>query len=139
MKDAFYSVRPVGVVRSSLKRRKDCPKQGSEGGPEALLEIDPAFFDALGGLAAGQEILVLAWLYEAGRDQLKVHPRGNPDAPQQGAFSTRSPDRPNPIGLHRTEILELQKTGDIRVRPLEVMDGTPILDIKPILRDLAEE
>jgi tRNA-Thr(GGU) m(6)t(6)A37 methyltransferase TsaA len=97
MKDAFYSVRPVGVVRSVLKSREECPKQGREGAPEAWLEIDPAFSTALDGLAAGQEILVLTWLHEGRRDMLRVHLRGDPDAPIMGVFATRSPDRPNPI------------------------------------------
>jgi tRNA-Thr(GGU) m(6)t(6)A37 methyltransferase TsaA len=133
MNDTFYTALPVGVVRSSLKHRKDCPKQGREGAPEALLEINPAFADALDGLVAGQEILVLTWLHEAKRDLLRVHPRGNPEAPLQGVFSTRSPDRPNPIGLHRVTIVDIQSPGRIRVRPLEALDGTPIIDIKPTL------
>jgi len=138
MKDVLYTARPIGIVRSSLKHRKDCPKQGREGAPEASIEIDPAFADAVDGLVAGQEILVLTWLHEAGRDLLKVHPRGNPEAPLQGVFSTRSPDRPNPIGLHRVVIVDIQRPGHIRVRPLEVLDGTPILDIKPVLTGLEE-
>ena len=139
MKNTTYLVQPVGVVRSSLKQRKDCPKQGREGAPEAVLEIDPAFADALNGLVVGQEILVLTWLHEASRDLLKVHPRGNPEAPLQGVFSTRSPDRPNPIGLHRVVIVDMQKPGLIRVRPLEVLDGTPVIDIKPVLTGLEEK
>ena len=136
MTDTLYTVQPVGVVRSSLKHRKDCPKQGREGAPEALLEIGQAFTDALDGLAVGQEILVLTWLHEGKRDLLKVHPRGNLQAPLKGVFATRSPDRPNPIGLHRVEIVEIEKAGSIRVRPLEVLDGTPIIDIKSILAGL---
>lgn len=138
MKDQTYLLRPVGIVRSSLKSRRECPKQGWEGAPEAMLEIDPAFEAALDGLVAGQEILVLTWLHEGQRDMLKVHPRGNPELPVQGVFSTRSPDRPNPIGLHRVKIMEIIKSGLIRVAPLEVLDGTPIVDIKPVL-DRKEE
>lgn len=99
MEITSYDAQPVGVVRSSLKDRKDCPKQGREGAPEAVLEIDPAFADALDGLAVGQEILVLTWLHEGNRDILRVHPRGNPEVPLQGVFATRSPDRPNPTSL----------------------------------------
>jgi tRNA-Thr(GGU) m(6)t(6)A37 methyltransferase TsaA len=133
MKIAQYLLKPVGVVRSVLKSRDECPKQGREGAPDAWLEIDSDFADALDGLAVGQEILVLTWLHEGRRDLLKVHPRGNPNASLQGVFSTRSPDRPNPIGLHRVEVMEIRKPGRVRVRPLEALDGTPILDIKPVL------
>jgi tRNA-Thr(GGU) m(6)t(6)A37 methyltransferase TsaA len=133
MKETGYFLLPIGVVRSSLKSLEECPKQGHEGGPEAWLEIDPAFADALDGLAAGQEILVLTWLDKGRRDLLKVHPRGTPNAPLRGVFATRSPDRPNPIGLHRVEILEIDNSRRLRVRPLEALDGTPIVDIKPVL------
>jgi tRNA-Thr(GGU) m(6)t(6)A37 methyltransferase TsaA len=133
MKETGYFLLPIGVVRSSLKSLEECPKQGHEGGPEAWLEIDPAFADALDGLAAGQEILVLTWLDKGRRDLLKVHPRGTPNAPLRGVFATRSPDRPNPIGLHRVEILEIDNSRRFRVRPLEALDGTPIVDIKPVL------
>jgi tRNA-Thr(GGU) m(6)t(6)A37 methyltransferase TsaA len=133
MKETGFLLLPIGIVRSSLKSLEECPKQGHEGGPEAWLEIDPAFADALDGLTAGQEILALTWLDRGRRDLLKVHPRGNPTAPLRGVFATRSPDRPNPIGLHRVEILEIGNRGRLRVRPLEVLDGTPIIDIKPVL------
>ena len=133
MKDADYLVQPVGFVRSPLTSLEGCPKQGAEGAPEAWLEIDPVFSEALEGLAAGQEIIVLTWLDRGRRDLLRVHPRGNPEAPLKGVFATRSPHRPNPIGLHRVEILEIQRPGRIRVRPLEALDGTPVIDIKPAL------
>lgn len=133
MGDARYLLRPVGVVRSRLESREDCPKQGWEGAPDAWLEIDSAFADALDGLTVGSDILILTWLHESRRDLLKVHPRGNPNEPLRGVFSTRSPDRPNPIGLHRIEVLNIEKPGRVRVRPLEALDGTPILDIKPVL------
>jgi tRNA-Thr(GGU) m(6)t(6)A37 methyltransferase TsaA len=138
MKDAQYLLRPVGIVRSSLKSREGCPKQGREGAPEAWLEIDPAFTDALDGIAVGDDILVLTWLHEGRRDLLRVHPRGNPDNPLRGVFATRSPDRPNPIGLHRTEVLEIQDPDRIRVWPLEALDGTPVIDIKPVLPESEE-
>ncbi len=138
MKDIEYVLRPVGVVRSPLKSRADCPKQGWEGAPEAWLEIDPVFADALDGIAVGREILILTWFHEARRDLHRVHPRGNQDEPLRGVFATRSPDRPNPIGLHRAEVLEVRKQGRIRVRPLEAVDGTPVLDIKPVLAESEE-
>jgi tRNA-Thr(GGU) m(6)t(6)A37 methyltransferase TsaA len=131
MKDTDYQLRPIGFVRSPLTDLEDCPKQGSEGAPEAWIEIDPAFWEALEGLEAGQEIIVLTWLHKGRRDLLRVHPRGNPAAPLKGVFSTRAPHRPNPIGLHRVEIVEIQKAGRIKVRPLEALDGTPVTDIKP--------
>jgi tRNA-Thr(GGU) m(6)t(6)A37 methyltransferase TsaA len=138
MRETGYFLLPIGVVRSSLKSLEECPKQGHEGGPEAWLEVDAAFAGALDGFAAGQEILVLTWLDKGRRDLLKVHPRGNPEAPLRGVFATRSPDRPNPIGLHRVEILEIDDTWCLRVRPLEALDRTPIIDIKPVLAGSGE-
>jgi len=138
MKEARYLLRPIGIVRSLLRSRKGCPKQGWEGAPDAWLEIDAAFTDALDGIAVGSEILILTWLHEGRRDRLRVHPRGNPKEPLRGVFATRSPDRPNPIGLHRAEVMKIQKTGRIRVRALEALDGTPVIDIKPVLPELEE-
>jgi tRNA-Thr(GGU) m(6)t(6)A37 methyltransferase TsaA len=138
MKDARYFLRPVGIVRSSLSSREGCPKQGGEGAPDAWLEIFPAFTDALDGIAVGSDILILTWLHKGRRDLLKVHPRGNPDEPLRGVFATRSPDRPNPIGLHRVEVLEIQESDRIRVGPLEALDGTPVIDMKPILPESEE-
>ena len=138
MKDAKYLLRPVGIVRSSLRSREGCPKQGWEGAPDAWLEIYPAFREALDGIAVGSDILILTWLHEGRRDLLRVHPRGNPDEPLRGVFATRSPDRPNPIGLHRAEVLEIQEPDRIRVRPLEALDGTPVIDIKPVLPESEE-
>ncbi len=129
---------PVGVVRSVLKSRAECPKQGCEGAPDAWLEIDPAFAEALDGLTVGSEILVLTWFHQGRRDVLKVHPRRMLDQPLQGVFNTRSPDRPNPIGLHRMTIEEIAQPARLRVRPLEAMDGTPVLDIKPVLEKAKE-
>jgi len=138
MKDAPYFLRPVGIVRSSLRSREGCPKQGGEGAPDAWLEIDPAFTEALDGIAVGSDMLILTWLHEGRRDLLRVHPRGNPDEPLRGVFATRSPDRPNPIGLHRVEVLEIQESDRIRVGPLEALDGTPVIDIKPVLPESEE-
>jgi tRNA-Thr(GGU) m(6)t(6)A37 methyltransferase TsaA len=136
--EPHYLLRPIGFVESDLKSKDDCPKQGFEGAPEAWLAIDPIFADALDGLAAGDEILVLTWLHQGRRDALKVRPRGEAGVPLRGVFSTRSPDRPNPIGLHRVVIQEIQTGGRLRVYPLEALDGTPILDIKPVLSHQAE-
>jgi tRNA-Thr(GGU) m(6)t(6)A37 methyltransferase TsaA len=134
-----YLLQPIGLVQSPLKSKDACPKQGSEGAPEAWLAVDPVFADALDGLAAEDEILVLTWLDQGRRDVLKVRPRGETDRPLRGVFSTRSPDRPNPIGLHRVIIMEIQDKGRLRVYPLEVLDGTPILDIKPVLSGVVEK
>jgi tRNA-Thr(GGU) m(6)t(6)A37 methyltransferase TsaA len=128
-----YIVRPIGIVRSTLKRREDCPHQGWEGAPDAWLEIDPAVAAGLNGITAGREVILLTWFHEARRNILRVHPRGDPKDPLRGVFATRSPDRPNPIGLHRVEVLEIEQRGRVRVRPLEALDGTPIVDIKPVL------
>jgi tRNA-Thr(GGU) m(6)t(6)A37 methyltransferase TsaA len=129
-----YSLRPVGFVRSRLVVKEDAPKQGSEGAPEAWVEIDPAFGEALDGIAAGQEVILLTWLHQGHRQVLQVHPRDDPDRPLTGVFATRSPDRPNPIGLHRVRVLEIVETMRLRVQPLEAVDGTPVLDIKPVLQ-----
>ena len=136
--DAQYLLRPVGIVHSPLRSCEGCPKQGWEGAPDARLEIYTAFEDALDGITVGSEILILTWLHQGSRDLLKVHPRGDPDKPLRGVFATRSADRPNPIGFHRAEVLEIQKPGRIRVRPLEALDGTPIIDIKPVIPELDE-
>jgi tRNA-Thr(GGU) m(6)t(6)A37 methyltransferase TsaA len=130
----IYSLRPVGVVRSRLTAVADAPKQGSEGAPEAWVEIDPAFGKALEGIAVGQDVVLLTWLHLGRRDVLQVHPRDDPDRPLTGVFATRSPDRPNPIGLHRVRVLEIAETTRLRVNPLEALDGTPVLDIKPVLQ-----
>lgn len=128
-----YSLCPIGFVRSQLTAREDAPLQGSEGAPEAWVEIDPAFADALDGVAKGSEVILLTWLHLSRRDVLKVHPRGDPEKPLAGVFATRSPDRPNPIGLHRVQVLETDAPARLRVWPLETLDGTPVVDIKPVL------
>ena len=129
-----YLLRPIGIVRSELKRRRDCPRQGGEGAPDAWVEIDTAFGEGLDGITPGCEVVLLTWFHKARRDVLKLHPRDNPNNPLRGVFTTRSSDRPNPVGLHRVEVLEIDLQGRIRVCPLEAMDGTPIIDIKPVLR-----
>ena len=127
----------IGIVESPLTDRASAPKQGDEGAPEAWLAFEPAFADALDGIATGDVLLVLTWLDRARRDVLRVHPRGDPSRAQQGVFNTRSPDRPNPIGLHRVTVAEIDGTR-MRVRELEALDGTPIVDVKPLLRAVDE-
>jgi tRNA-Thr(GGU) m(6)t(6)A37 methyltransferase TsaA len=137
MADTDFAVRPIGRVLSPLVDRSEAPNQGDEGAPEATLVIDPAVRAAMRELEVGTEVIVLTWLDRAARDVLAVHPRGDPDRPVQGVFSTRSPDRPNPIGLHRVRILGIDDT-TIRVAALEALDGTPIVDIKPVLGPVDE-
>lgn len=138
MSKSSFSLLPVGIVHSSLTSCGGCPKQGGEGAPDAWLEIYAPFAEGMNGITVGSEILPLTWLHKARRDLLKVHPRGDAKQPLRGVFATRSPDRPNPIGLHRVEVLEIKEPGHIRVRPLEALDGTPIIDIKPVLPGLDE-
>lgn len=125
-------LRPVGVIRSVLKIRSEAPKQGHEGAPDAWLEIHSFALDALDGIAKGDELLVLTWLHQADRRTHKVRPRSNPSRRLTGVFSTRSPDRPNPIGLHRVTVREIEKNR-LRIGPIEAIDGTPVIDIKPAL------
>jgi tRNA-Thr(GGU) m(6)t(6)A37 methyltransferase TsaA len=134
MADDGYDLRPVGRVESILVDRADAPLQGSEGAPEAWLVFDQAVSPCITDLHPGAEILVFTWLHRARRDILRVYPRGNPDNAEEGVFSTRSPDRPNPIGLHRVRIVDVEDNR-IRVRDLEAIDGTPIVDIKPVLSE----
>jgi len=128
----MVEVRPIGVVRSPLTDRRRAPKQGGEGGAEAWLELDAAVAPALADVAAGDRLVLVTWLHEADRDVLRVHPRDDPANPETGVFSTRSADRPNPIGLHEVTVAEVQGRR-VLVRPLEAVDGTPILDIKTAL------
>jgi tRNA-Thr(GGU) m(6)t(6)A37 methyltransferase TsaA len=128
-----YSLQPIGIVRSSLRTRQDAPKQAFEGAPEALLEIDPAFAPALHGVVPGQALIVLTWLHRADRSVLETHPRDDPSTPLTGVFATRSPDRPNPIGLHRVTVVALEGPALLRVDALEAIDGTPIVDLKVAL------
>jgi tRNA-Thr(GGU) m(6)t(6)A37 methyltransferase TsaA len=131
-------IEPIGTVASSLADPADAPKQGDEGAPDAWIVFDPAVIDGLRGIEPGQELIVLTWLDRARRDVLTVHPRSDTSRPRQGVFTTRSPDRPNPIGLHRVEVLSIDGTR-VQVRNLEAVDGTPVADVKPVLdRDVAE-
>ena len=129
---AWVWLRPIGVIRSALRERGDAPRQGSEDAPDAWLELDPATSDGLLGLAAGDRLLIITWLHRGRRDVLQVHPRGDRRRPLSGVFATRSPDRPNPIGLHRVTIRAID-ANRLRVGPLEAIDGTPVIDIKPVL------
>ena len=132
--EARYVLQPIGVVRSTLRARADAPNQASEGAPEALLEIDPAFTDALHRIAVGDELVVLTWLHLADREMLQTHPTGDPNIPLTGVFRTRSSDRPNPIGVHRVTVTALEGLTTLRVDALEAVDGTPIIDLKIALR-----
>lgn len=133
-----FELRPIGRVRSPIRDRMQAPKQGDEGAPEAWLELDAAVAEAARELRAGQEVIVLTWLDRADRSVLSVHPRDEERAPLTGVFSTRSQDRPNPIGLHRVTLLEICDGPRLRVSGLEAFDGTPILDLKPVLDRLRE-
>jgi tRNA-Thr(GGU) m(6)t(6)A37 methyltransferase TsaA len=130
-----YSLHPIGFVRSPLRQRKGAPRQGIEGAPDAWIDVDARFVDALDGVAVGDEVIIITWLHEARRETLKVHPRGQP--PLTGVFATRSPDRPNPIGLHPVKVLEIDRSR-IKVGPIEAIDGTPVVDIKPVLSRRAD-
>ncbi|HEX6972986.1 MAG TPA: tRNA (N6-threonylcarbamoyladenosine(37)-N6)-methyltransferase TrmO [Vicinamibacterales bacterium] len=128
---------PVGRVESSLVSRADAPRQGDEGAPAAWLVFDGAVAEGLAGLTAGMEMIVLTWLDRARRDVLTVHPRGDTRNPACGVFLTRSPDRPNPIGLHRVTVTAVDGLR-VQVRNLEALDGTPVLDVKPLLGPVSE-
>ena len=133
-----FQLRPIGVVESPLTDPASAPKQGDEGAPEAWLAFEPAVAEGLAGIRAGDELIVVTWLHLAPRDVLRVHPRGDASRPLEGVFRTRSPARPNPIGLHRVQVAEVDG-GRILVRNLEAVDGTPIIDVKPVLSsDISE-
>lgn len=125
-------VSPIGSIRSVLKRRASAPRQGSEGAPDAWLDVIPEVADGLQGITAGDEIILLTWLHKSQRNSLKTHPRSDKSQPLTGVFATRSPGRPNPIGLHRVTVLEIAGNR-LRIGPLEAIDGTPVIDIKPVL------
>ncbi len=132
-----YAVHPIGRVESPLADRASAPKQGDEGAPEATIVFDDAVREGLRGIEPGAELLVLTWLHLSERTALAVHPRGDTARPVVGVFTTRSPDRPNPIGLHRVTVVAVEG-GRLRVRDLEAIDGTPVLDLKPVLGGIAE-
>jgi tRNA-Thr(GGU) m(6)t(6)A37 methyltransferase TsaA len=128
---------PIGTVESPLTDLASAPKQGDEGAPDCWLVLRPEVAEGLDGIRPGDELIVLTWLDRARRDVLRVHPRGDLTRPPQGVFNTRSPDRPNPIGVHRVEVAEVDGPR-VRVRNLEALDGTPLLDLKPVLRGIGE-
>lgn len=123
---------PVGRVESPLTDPGSAPNQGDEGAPDAWIAFEPAVLDALDGVAVGDEVILLTWLDRADRKVLRVHPRGDESRPEQGVFATRSPHRPNPIGMHRVEVLAIEGRR-MRVSDLEALDGTPVIDVKPVL------
>jgi tRNA-Thr(GGU) m(6)t(6)A37 methyltransferase TsaA len=125
-------LRLIGRIRSSLETRSEAPRQGGEGAPDAWLEVNPSLTDGLAGIAVGDEILIVTWLHQSRRDVLKVRPRGDRRRRLTGVFATRSPDRPNPLGLHPVTVKEIDGNR-LRVGPIEAIDGTPVVDIKPVL------
>lgn len=127
-----HEVHPIGFIRSDLKDRAKAPKQGREGAPDAWLDLLPAYQAGLQGMAVGDELVVITWFHRAARDVLTVRPRSDPSNPLTGVFSTRSPDRPNPLGLHRVTVREIDGRR-LRVGPLEAIDGTPVVDLKPVI------
>jgi tRNA-Thr(GGU) m(6)t(6)A37 methyltransferase TsaA len=129
---ADIELTPIGRVESPLTDPAAAPKQGFEGAPDAWVVLDPAVLPGLDGIRAGDAVIVLTWLDRADRDVLRVHPRDDPANPERGVFSTRSADRPNPIGLHVVEVVAVDGTR-LRVRDLEALDGTPVLDLKPVI------
>jgi tRNA-Thr(GGU) m(6)t(6)A37 methyltransferase TsaA len=133
--EPHYEVRPIGRVESSLTNPATAPKQGPEGGPDAWLVLSPGVLAGLDGIEPGDQVVVLTWLDRADRDVLRVHPRDDPANPVQGVFNTRSADRPNPIGLHPVEVVTVDGNR-LLVRNLEAVDGTPIVDIKPVIGPL---
>lgn len=133
-----YDVRPIGFVRSSLRSVEDAPNQ-AQGAPAAVLDLDPDYADALLRVEPGQDLILLTWLHRARRDVRQVHPMGDTSIPLTGVFATRSPDRPNPIGLHRVRITELVPPAGLRVDALEVVDGTPVLDLKAVMSESRDD
>jgi len=132
MTDTSYTLQPIGRIRSDLTTREAAPRQGYEGAPDAWIEITESVAPALQGIAVGDALIILTWLHRSSRDVLQVHPRGEIENPLTGVFATRSPDRPNPIGLHRVTVREINGNS-LKVGPIEAIDGTPVVDIKPVL------
>ena len=133
-----YIVRPIGVVRSALRAPAEAPNQAFEGAPEALLEIDPGLEGALHRIGLGDDLIVLTWLHLADRSVLQTHATGDTTIPLTGVFGTRSPDRPNPIGVHRVSVTALEGSTSLRIGALEAVDGTPIADLKVAMRESPE-
>ena len=129
-----FAIHPVGFLRSTLSTPEEAPRQGLEGAPDAWLEIDPAFSVALRGLSPGDDVIVITWLHQADRECLETHPRNDRRNPLTGVFATRSPHRPNPLGLHRVTVRAIDGLR-VQVGPIEAIDGTPVVDLKPVLVD----
>jgi tRNA-Thr(GGU) m(6)t(6)A37 methyltransferase TsaA len=127
-----FTLRPVGIVRSSLSSRRDAPKQGDEGAPDAWIDLEPWAAPGLMGIAAGDALILITWLHQGNRETFQVRPRRDPGNPLTGVFATRSPDRPNPLGLHPVTVRAIEGPR-LLVGPLEAVDGTPVVDIKPVL------
>lgn len=125
----MYEVHPIGIVRSTLARREDAPRQGRLGAPAAWIELDPQYEAGLQGVEPGQALVIVTWLHRSERDILRVHPRGDEARPLRGVFGTRAPVRPNPLGIHPVTVLEVEESR-LKVEPLEAVDGTPVVDIK---------
>jgi tRNA-Thr(GGU) m(6)t(6)A37 methyltransferase TsaA len=132
MSETSYTLHPIGVIHSDLTARAVAPRQGYEGAPDAWIEIVESVVPALQGIAIGDELVILTWFHRSARDVLQVHPRGEIENPLTGVFATRSPDRPNPVGLHRVTVRAIEGNR-LQVGPLEAIDGTPVIDIKPVL------
>ena len=133
----MFTLNPIGVIRSTLTNRHGAPRQGNEGAPDAWLEVNEDVARGLRDIRAGDDVILITFLHQAKRDVLELHPRGEPDRPLTGVFNTRAPDRPNPLGLHRVRVLEVDGNR-LKVGPLEAIDGTPVVDIKPVLSDSAD-
>ncbi len=127
------SIKFIGKIHSHLKEICDCPLQENEGAPQVLISIDENYIAAMSGLEVGDKIFLFTWLHKGDRNVLTTKPRNNPNAITKGVFATRSPDRPNPIGIHVAEILSISENGEIKVSNMEVIEGTPLIDIKPYL------
>jgi tRNA-Thr(GGU) m(6)t(6)A37 methyltransferase TsaA len=132
MPENEYSLYPIGFIRSPLKRREEAPKQGNEGAPDAWLELNPAVAEGLDGIVVGDKMIIITWFHRSQRNILKTHPRNDKSIPLAGVFATRSPDRPNPLGLHPVTVLEIEGNR-LKVGPIEAIEGTPVVDIKPVL------
>jgi len=132
-----YDIRPIGVIRSELTSRDAAPRQANEGAPDAWVVVDAAVAEGLKGISVDHEIVLITWFHKANREILKLHPRRDKKKPMTGVFSTRSPDRPNPLGLHRVLVLEIDGNR-IKVGPIEAIDGTPVVDIKPVFSPSAD-
>lgn len=137
MTDINYTLHPIGLIHSDLTTREAAPRQGYEGAPDAWIEVTESVAAALHGISVGDALIILTWFHRSARDVLQVHPRGEVENPLTGVFATRSPDRPNPIGLHRVSVREI-KGNRLKVGPIEAIDGTPVIDIKPVLPQSAD-